>query len=608
MKKISYKEKNRILELHYKTLIKPYLFENNEPIIIQGKGGDPWEYKKENGKYYTKKKTDTNWVDVSNQPNAKYNIAKFIFNDDVPKPASTLNNTNVVSTNTNRDAQISDIYKNTTGAVEEKYRLKKNQLILQYIFQFYPHLNLKYQLMGDPNRLTSQKQEDIYKEIVTLKSIYGQEVPGVTVKFGDAFEKWFKNYDVLTNFKFSKNYNLEMQTALVARNREISKLTGMSFPNVEQKPQPVMRGLTDYEAKEAERTAIPKWQLEKIIQRQKELDRADPTKWEHEQLQALALASLFIPFVGPLLSIQIELWDIEKYIKEKDYYSAGLFSTFLLLPFMKIVPNSIKKIIAKYTTDQIGNLIKRIFGRGKLTPDEVILRDYVLDNSGKLVDEMDNLVKSNADVLANKSLKYVDDRLQQRIGEKLFNYGLKGLKWGAPLVIVPVSYHYAWETFTETIDEKANKLDIDLEILREQFNSSGSEEDEKKLSDFLSNKNNTNCGTWVPNSLIPLVYQTNLYRAELKYKLPILIKYWDKIVSAGETDCRIPGTIGSLLPHKIGNNSYYYKFANGVYSKMLRGTDIIWVEVKDEKEKEEIHKIFTSYGLVKDNDNIAYLK
>jgi hypothetical protein len=94
MKKITDIEKQRILELHQNTPMKPFLFEQPSPIVIQGSGNDSWEYKKENNRYFTRKKGSDKWIDLSNQPIPNYNVAKLIFKDDIPNPSSKTNKSN----------------------------------------------------------------------------------------------------------------------------------------------------------------------------------------------------------------------------------------------------------------------------------------------------------------------------------------------------------------------------------------------------------------------------------------------------------------------------------------------------------------------------------
>ena len=58
--------------------------------VVQGTGEDPWEYKKEGGKYYARKKGSNNWVLTGG--NAEQSIKSKIFGDKTsttPKPKST---------------------------------------------------------------------------------------------------------------------------------------------------------------------------------------------------------------------------------------------------------------------------------------------------------------------------------------------------------------------------------------------------------------------------------------------------------------------------------------------------------------------------------------
>jgi hypothetical protein len=74
----------------------------------------------------------------------------------------------------------------------------------------------------------------------------------------------------------------------------------------------------------------------------------------------------------------------------------------------------------------------------------------------------------------------------------------------------------------------------------------------------------------------------------------------------GGTDCRFEGTLGRPMKGK-GNDPYEYKFVYGKYYTKLKDKEN-WIEVKDPKMVSEIEKIFTNAGLVKDQNNIAYMK
>lgn len=78
----------RLTESELVNLVKTILSEQPIPTpgtqIVQGRGNDPYEYKKENGQYFTRRKGQTNWIATKGKiANA---IAKVAFGDKPPFP------------------------------------------------------------------------------------------------------------------------------------------------------------------------------------------------------------------------------------------------------------------------------------------------------------------------------------------------------------------------------------------------------------------------------------------------------------------------------------------------------------------------------------------
>ena len=65
------KKNIRLSELELVDLIRKVIYEQSTIAtgtkIIQGPAGDPYEYKREGGKYYTRKKGSTNWILTKDQ-------------------------------------------------------------------------------------------------------------------------------------------------------------------------------------------------------------------------------------------------------------------------------------------------------------------------------------------------------------------------------------------------------------------------------------------------------------------------------------------------------------------------------------------------------------
>ena len=92
---------------------------------------------------------------------------------------------------------------------------------------------------------------------------------------------------------------------------------------------------------------------------------------KHEILMAASIGALFIPVIGPGLSLGIDLIDAGIYLAEGDKYSAGLSAVFALIPLgvigkkigMKIVPESVKSLldkVGKKTTKPLTEYDKKI--------------------------------------------------------------------------------------------------------------------------------------------------------------------------------------------------------------------------------------------------------
>ncbi len=79
---------------------------------------------------------------------------------------------------------------------------------------------------------------------------------------------------------------------------------------------------------------------------------------KHNYLMAISLVGVFIPFVGPAISIAADVADAMLYYKEGDMYGAGMAMAFNVLPFGMLI----KKIpgIQKIGQSGLGNLVKSV--------------------------------------------------------------------------------------------------------------------------------------------------------------------------------------------------------------------------------------------------------
>ncbi len=120
----------------------------------------------------------------------------------------------------------------------------------------------------------------------------------------------------------------------------------------------------------SEQTAYER-QLDRIFSKPETAEKylEDIGKYKHEIIQISSLASLFIPLIGPLISLGLELADSALYASEGDKYMAGLALAFSLIPFGELVGKI--PAVEKLGRDGLSNLLKKTRTKSKLSKDEV---------------------------------------------------------------------------------------------------------------------------------------------------------------------------------------------------------------------------------------------
>lgn len=110
--------------------------------VVQGTGDDPWEYKKESGKYYARKKGSSNWLLTGG--NAEQSIKSKIFGDKTsttPKPKSTIKTTVTPKTTTKTTTQ--------TKVVPNKVITNFNPIVVQKTDTFSAYSRDTLKVKGD---------------------------------------------------------------------------------------------------------------------------------------------------------------------------------------------------------------------------------------------------------------------------------------------------------------------------------------------------------------------------------------------------------------------------------------------------------------------------
>lgn len=100
----------------------------------------------------------------------------------------------------------------------------------------------------------------------------------------------------------------------------------------------------------------------------------------HETLQIIALASMFIPLIGPAVSFAIELSDASLYLAEGEDYDAGLAFAFAMIPGAMLI----KKGFTNLTKESLKN-ISKFYAKGpkliKLSSKDLKLAKLIEENS-----------------------------------------------------------------------------------------------------------------------------------------------------------------------------------------------------------------------------------
>ena len=101
------KKNIRLSEAEFVDFIRKVIYEQSTTAtgtkIIQGPAGDPYEYKKEGGKYYTRKKGSTTWILTKDQ--VANSIATKIFKDKISddRPSVNIPKDSVINTSLRPD-------------------------------------------------------------------------------------------------------------------------------------------------------------------------------------------------------------------------------------------------------------------------------------------------------------------------------------------------------------------------------------------------------------------------------------------------------------------------------------------------------------------------
>jgi len=140
--------------------------------------------------------------------------------------------------------------------------------------------------------------------------------------------------------------------------------------------------------------------------------RKEPMSSEerHNYLMAVSIIGVFIPFVGPAISMAADLADAALYYKEGDLYGAGLAMAFNIIPFGMLV----KKIpgLEKLGKNRLGSLVKSVT--------EKLNNSVPAEKFSKIEKEVVDWFNKEKNVISKELKKSIDVKFKKSIS-KIFS-------------------------------------------------------------------------------------------------------------------------------------------------------------------------------------------
>jgi hypothetical protein len=563
MKKISDKEKQRILELHHKTPMKPYLFEHNPT--------------------YT-------WA-TGNQPAPQNNIVQTdSYSSRVTMPSKVT--TAPTNTTTNPTSSV-----NNTTKKQNFIGIPWNQIKINEQPPF------KNNTEGDEFRLWVNTN---FKDIAA----HLQLSSGATTSDG------YKNIYIQRawNYPMTSTMDKDLNKSNLTFEYEQGKTLGEIYNNLIEYQnylyKDIMRameqGNVDRYYTNPDGTPLDTTQERKMT----------PEEWAYRRrsgesswLTILSIGALFIPWVGPLvaagISASIGIYDAKKWQDYGDTRTASFVFTLSIIPLIGPISSKIP-LVAKYGEAGMIKLGEKLGQSGikGLTTEETYLVNEIskqlATKEGQLAIERYLISQANnaLDKKFIQTMYYTDRAAQYQFFKNLVSTTTTlGTYEAARLLHNPIFD----AVIGDTLYELSNEVGFKVEDLKALFQVK-TKEDERLLVLALKDHKASPYGPWRPNRPVPLIYQTKEYKKNIKD----ITEWLDKRVPKSK-DSRIYGTYGR--PTSWFDNPEEYKFIGGkFYSKNKDDDDTKWVEVKDSSKIKELESMFEEKGLVKDETGYVYVK
>lgn len=221
----------------------------------------------------------------------------------------------------------------------------------------------------------------------------------------------------------------------------------------------------------------------------------------HNLLMITSLATAFIPIIGPFVSSGIQLADAAKYYQEGNTEMAGMTAMFALIP-------GAGKLLSKLPI--LKNINPSLLNKWKsgkpITPVEKEALDVLGKNISTVKKELgEEIVKQSDELLKKTTLTQSTKTALTNVAKGGLNFTMKTTTQMAPYVVAGVAYDKAYDYIqSETPKALAAKENIDWNLAKTAFGSSGSEADNVKLSQAWKEG-------WRPGTVVPEKYRTLAY-------------------------------------------------------------------------------------------------
>jgi hypothetical protein len=227
-------------------------------------------------------------------------------------------------------------------------------------------------------------------------------------------------------------------------------------------------------------------------------ERAEIT---HNVLMIASLASAFIPLVGPFISAGIQLADAGMYYQDGNTEMAGMSAMFALIP-------GAGKLLSKLPIlkNINPNLLTKWKSGKPISKAEAEALDVLGKNISTVRKELgEEIVKQSDELLKKPTLTQSAKTALTNVAKSGLNFTIKTTTTMAPYVVAGAVYDKAYDYMqSETPSALAAKENIDWNLAKSAFGSSGSLEDNKKLQQAWKEG-------WRPGTVVPEKYRTLAY-------------------------------------------------------------------------------------------------